>query len=124
MSSILISIAKFPSYYSWLIVIPIAVAIISGLSVCELGSAKFATVVLCLMSILGGAGANAVAYASEAPDHDYRLIEGFVAESVRETDVAYVDPEVYFAARQLAGTPTFQILICKIISKMSQKQQG
>lgn len=123
LSGLLICVAKFPTYYSYLIVIPIAIAVIAGLSVSGLGIARFATVVLCLMSILGGAGANAVAYASEAPDHDYRLIEGFVAESVRETDVAYVDPEVYFAARRVAKDAYFPNPDLEIISKMSQMQR-
>ncbi len=123
LSSLLIAIAKFPSYYSYLIVIPISVAIVSGLSVCEFGRAKFAAVALCLMSILAGAGANAVAYASDARDHNYRLIEGFAAESVRGTDIAYVDAEVYLATRQLAEDAYFPNPDLQIISKMSQKQK-
>jgi hypothetical protein len=123
LSAILISIAKFPTYYSYLIAIPISVAVISALAVSEFGRAKLVTAALCLVSALAGAGANAVAYASDARDHDYRLIEGFVAESVRGTDVAYVDAQVYIPARRLAQDAYFPNPDLQIISKMSQKQR-
>jgi len=123
LSGLLISIAKFPSYYSYLIVIPIIVGLFSGLSVCESGRAKFATAILCVMSMLAGAGLNAVAYASDTPDHDYSLIEGFVAESVRGDDIAYVDSQAYLATRQRAEDAYFPNPDLDVIPKMSQQQR-
>jgi hypothetical protein len=123
LSGLLISIAKFPTYYSYLIAIPLSVITVAGLSVEQFSIARLAAISLCILSIVVGAGVNVVAYASDAPDHEYGLIEGFVGKSVRRTDVAYVDAEAYLAARQAAEDAYFPNPDLEIIPKMSQKQR-
>ena len=123
LSGLLISVAKFPTYYSYLVAIPLTVGMISGLSVCESSRTRFATLFICLMTALTGAGLNALGYASDSRDHDYSLIEGFVAGSVHADDVAYVDSQVYLPARQRAQDAYFPNPDLGIISRMSQVQK-
>jgi hypothetical protein len=124
LSASLISIAKFPTYYSYLVVMPLSVAVIAGLSVLSSKSIKYACLALCLGSAFAGAGLNAISYASDARDHQYAMIEGFVNQSLRSDDVVYVDSEAYLPARQRTVDAYFPNPDLDVISKMSQKQKS
>lgn len=118
-----VSIAKFPSYYSYLIAIPLAISTVAGLSVCETKAARYAVVACCFMSVAAGAGMNTAAYAEDSQDHDYARLQEFVRQSVRANDVAYVDPEIYLLARQRAADAYFPNPDLDILPRMSTEQK-
>lgn len=122
-SVLLLGVAKFPTYYSYLIAIPLGVSICSGLDACKSRGYQMTLLLACIMSALAGAGLNAVSYISDAHDHDYSLIERFVGGTLRKGDVAYVDPKVYLAARQRAADAYFPNPDFDIISKMSEEEK-
>jgi hypothetical protein len=123
LTGLLISVAKFPTYYSYLIAIPLSVGMISGLSAWESARTKVTTLALCFMTAAAGAGLNGIGYATDTRDHKYSLIENFTAETLRADDIAYVDPQVYLAARQRASDVYFPNPDSGIIAKMSQAQK-
>jgi len=111
LTSLLLVVAKFPTYYSYMIVVPLAVAVCSGLSICEAGRVRTAALLLCLLSALAGAGLDTVAYMHDRRDHDYSRMEAFVDQSVRGDDIAYVEDQVYIAARQRARDVYYPISV-------------
>lgn len=123
MSGLLLGVAKFPTYYSYLIAIPLSISVCSGLDSGESKGYKIAMLLLCGLSTLAGAGLNVVSYVTDARDHDYSRITRFVGETVRKNDVAYVCPEAYLAARQRALDAYFPNPDLDIISKMSEKEK-
>jgi hypothetical protein len=128
LTSLLLVVAKFPTYYSYMIVVPLAVSVCSGLSMCEAGRVRTAALLLCLLSALAGAGLDAVAYMHDRRDHDYSRMENFVDQSVRVDDVAYVEDQVYIAARQRARDVYYPISVPgpydgNVFPLMSQEQK-
>src|SRR5271166_3034858 len=75
LSIIMLTVAKLPTYYSYMIVIPIAVALCSGLALCEPGKLRNATLILCALSVAAGAGLHAAAYIGNYQDRDYSHLE-------------------------------------------------
>lgn len=128
LTGLLLLVAKFPTYYSYMIVVPLAVAICSGLSMCEAGKVRTAALLLCALSMLAGAGIDAVAYAHDRRDHDYARLENFVDQSVHADDIAYVEDQAYLAARQRARDAYYPIDVPgpfngNIFPLMSQEQK-
>jgi hypothetical protein len=128
LTGLLLVIAKFPTYYSYMIVVPLAVAICSGLSMCEAAKVRTVVLLLCFLSMLAGAGLDTVAYARNRRDHDYARIENLVDQSVRADDIAYVEDQAYLAARQRARDVYYPISIPgpfdgDIFPLMSQEQK-
>jgi hypothetical protein len=95
-------VSKFPTYYCYMVVIPLTIAICAGLPKCKAGALKSATLLLCLLSVLAGAGLNFAAWAYDRQDRSYARIEQFIGSVIRADDIAYVDHEGYLAARPLA----------------------
>jgi hypothetical protein len=85
-----------------MVVIPLTIAICAGLPKCKAGALKSATLLLCLLSVLAGAGLNFAAWAYDRQDRSYARIEQFIGSVIRADDIAYVDHEGYLAARPLA----------------------
>jgi hypothetical protein len=128
LTGILLLVAKFPTYYSYMVVVPLGVSICSGLSLCEAGKMRTAVLLLCVLSMLAGAGLDAVAYAHNRRDHDYARLESFVDQSVRADDIAYVEDQAYLAARQRARDVYYPISVPgpfdgNIFPLMSQEQK-
>jgi hypothetical protein len=123
LSVLLILIAKFPTYYSYLLVIPLSITVISGFSMVGATSIRRATVALCFFSAAAGAGLNLISYESDAKDHQYSLIERFVNESIQSDDVVYVDSEAYLAARVRAADAYFPNPDLDILSRMSLEER-
>ncbi len=82
LTCVLLLVAKFPTYYSYMIVIPVAVAVCSGLSLSEAGASRRIALLLCFVSCICGAVANTAAYVSEPHDHNYTRMQNFVNDSV------------------------------------------
>ena len=123
LSVIMLTVAKLPTYYSYMIVIPIAVALCSGLALCEPGKLKNAALILCSLSAVAGAGIHIAAYIGNYKDRDYSHLERFVDQTVHADDVAYVDTPAYLAVRQRAQDAYFPQTEVNIIPLMSQQQK-
>lgn len=123
LSIVMLTVAKLPTYYSYMIVIPAAVALCSGLALCEPGKLRTASLILCSLSAAAGAGLHAAAYAGNRQDRDYSRLEQFVDETVHANDIAYVDITGYLAVRQRARDAYFPETEGLIIPLMSQRQK-
>ena len=104
---IMLTVIKLPTYYSYMIVIPIAVALCSGLALCEPGKLRNTVLILCSLSAAVGAGLHAAAYIGNYQDRDYSHLEQFVDQTVHADDIAYVDFAGYLAVRQRARDAYF-----------------
>jgi hypothetical protein len=123
LTSVLLLVAKFPTYYSYMIVIPVAVAVCSGLSLSEPGTGRKIALLLCCMSFVFGAVANMVAYVSARHDHNYGRIQKFVNQSVYPDDIVYTEPMAYEAVRARVRDAYFPNPDLEIIPLMSQQQK-
>jgi hypothetical protein len=121
---VMLTVAKLATYYSYLIVIPIAVALCSGLALCEAGKLRNAALILCAMSTAAGAGLHAVAYFGNPQDRNYSHLEKFVDQTVRPDDIAFVDAPGYLAVRQRARDAYLAEAEGPIIPLMSQQQKN
>jgi hypothetical protein len=99
---VMLAAAKLPTYYCYLLAIPLALAIASALAQPQPRWLRGATLGLCALSALAGAGFNLAVCLSDWRDRDYARVEEFIAQAVRPADTAYVDSEGYLAARNIA----------------------
>jgi hypothetical protein len=120
---VMIIVAKLPTYYSYMIIIPISVALCSGLSLCEPSRVKNAALVLCALSAVFGAGLHLLAYIGNYQDRDYSRLEQFVDQTVHANDIAYVDFTGYLAVRKRARDAFFPTTEEPIIPLMSRQQK-
>lgn len=121
---LMLLVAKFPTYYCYMVVIPLAIGVCSGLSLCKAGFLKTATLFLCALSILAGVGLNAAAWAGDRQDRNYARVSGSLTTTVHADDTAYVDPEGYLAARPLARDVYLaKVAEGDILSQLSQQQK-
>ena len=120
---IMLTVAKLPTYYSYMVVIPFAVALCSGLALSEPGKLRNAALILCFLSAAAGAGLHAAAYIGNYRDRDYSHLEQFVDQTVHADDIAYVDIRGYLAVRQRAQDAYFPETEERIIPLMSQQQK-
>ena len=123
LSIMMVTVAKLPTYYSYMIVIPIAVALCSGLALCEPGKLRNAVLILCSLSAAAGAGLHAAAYIGNYQDRDYSHLEQFVDQTVHPDDIAYVDTPGYLAVRHRARDAYLAEAEGPIIPLMSQQQK-
>jgi hypothetical protein len=123
LSITMVIVAKLPTYYSYMVVIPIVVALCSGLALCEPGRLRNAALILCFLSAAAGAGLHVAAYAGNRQDRDYSHLEQFVDRTVHPDDIAYVDITGYLAVRQRARDAYFPVTEEPIIPLMSQQQK-
>jgi len=123
LSIIMLTVAKLPTYYSYMIVIPTAVALCSGLALCEPGKLRNAALILCALSAAAGVGLHAAAYVGNYQDRDYSHLEQFVDQTVHADDIAYVDVTGYLAVRQRARDAYLPFTEEPIIPLMSQQQK-
>jgi hypothetical protein len=123
LSIIMLIVAKIPTYYSYLIVIPTAVALCSGLALCEPGKLRNAALILCFLSAAAGAGMHAAAYIGNSQDRDYSHLEQFVDQTVHPDDVAYADTRGYLAVRRRARDAYLPEAEERIIPLMSPQQK-
>jgi hypothetical protein len=122
-TGVLLAVAKFPTYYSYMIVIPVAVSVCSGLSVCDSVKAKRIVIAFCILSALAGAGLNLMAYESDREDHDYSRIQQFVSQSIHSDDIVYVEPVAYETTRDRARDAYFPNPDFEITELMTQQQK-
>jgi hypothetical protein len=123
LSIVMLTVAKLPTYYSYMLVIPIAVSLCSGLALCEPGKLRNATMTLCALSAAAGAGLHAAAYIRNYQDRDYSHLEQLVDQTVHADDIAYVDFTGYLAVRQRARDAYFPWTEGPVIPLMSQQQK-
>ena len=120
---IMLTVAKLPTYYSYMIVIPIAVSLCSGLALCEPSKLRNTALILCALSAATGVGLHAAAYIGNDQDRDYSHLEQFVDQTVHADDIAYVDETGYLAVRQRARDAYFPTTEGPILPLMSKQQK-
>jgi hypothetical protein len=120
---IMLTFAKLPTYYSYMIVLPIAIALCSGLALCEPGKLRSAALMLCTLSVVAGVGLHAAAYVGNSQDRNYSRLEQFVDQTVHADDIAFVDTRGYLAVRQRARDAYFPETEGPIIPLMSLQQK-
>ncbi len=131
LSIMMFTVAKLPTYYSYMIVIPIAVALCSGLALCEPGKLRNAVLILCSLSAAAGAGLHAAAYIGNYQDRNYSHLEHFVEQTVHADDIAYVralhDGDIYLAVKGsehgMPICPKQKAAVALVIPLMSQQQK-
>jgi MFS family permease len=99
---VMLAAAKLPTYYCYLLAIPLSVTIASALAALQPRWLRGAVLGLCALSALAGAGLNLAVCLSDWGDRDYARVQEFIARSVQPTDIGYVDSEGYLAARNIA----------------------
>jgi hypothetical protein len=98
-SCILLLSSKFPTYYSYMLSIPLIVGLCHELPLCRRSSVRNAVLILGLLSAAAGLGLNGIAYTGNWQERNYNRIERLVSPLVRANDVAFVDSPGYYAAR-------------------------
>jgi hypothetical protein len=120
---ILLVSSRFPTYYSYMVNIPLALAVCHGLSLCRSNSVKYAAWILCFLCASAGVGINAAVYADNWRDRNYTRVENFVSSVVRADDIAFVDQAPYYAARGQARDVFFPIPDWDMFQLMSAEQK-
>jgi len=123
LSMTMLTVAKLPTYYSYMIDIPIAVAVCCGLALCDPGKMRNVVLTLCVLSAAAGAGLHTAAYLGNYPDRDYSHFEHFVHQVVRPDDIAYVDYTGYLAVRERAQDAYLPYTDWHVIPLMSAEQK-
>jgi hypothetical protein len=100
---VMLAAAKLPTYYCYLLAIPLGLAIASAVARPQPHWLRGASLGLCALSALAGGGLNLAVCLSDWHDRDYARVQEFIAQSVRPADTAYVDSEGYLAARNIAA---------------------
>jgi hypothetical protein len=103
----LILLAKFPTYYGWMIYIPLAVCVCGTLDLEVSRGIRRTAIGMCVTASLVGVGLHVLAYARDRDDRDYSQVEQFVSSNVRSDDWAYVNPQAYYPAKMLAAATFF-----------------
>jgi len=102
LSVVMLAAAKLPTYYCYMLAIPLSISIASALDLAPRCSFRNAALALCSLSALAGAGLNLAVCLSDWRDRDYARVEHFIAQSIQPGDTAYVDAAGYLAARPIA----------------------
>lgn len=123
LTATLLLISKFPSYYVYMIVIPLSVAICSGLAWCESRIIRRVIVGLFCLSAIAGAGLDTLAWASQRRDHDIARIQQLVDRSVQPGDIVWVDPVAYLAVKRRATDAYYRLPDWDTIKLMSKEQK-
>jgi MFS family permease len=121
---VMLAAAKLPTYYCYLLAIPLAIAIASALAQPQPRWLRGATLGLCALSALTGAGLNLAVCLSDWHDRDYARVQEFIAQSVRPADIGYVDAQGYLAARNIAADVYLpEIAGGDILDQLSEQQK-
>ena len=107
LSVTLILLAKFPTYYGWMICIPVAICTCGSLEQKVPGAIRNSAIGLCVLGCVLGIGLHALACARDWQDRDYSKIQRFVSSIVHADDWAYVVPQSYYPTKLLAAATFF-----------------
>jgi len=120
---VLISTSKFPTYYTYMITIPLTIGIFAGLSVCKNKRHLITVSALCAMSSFVGVGAHLIVYSVDSQDRDYGQLVQYVDQTIRPDDVVFADPATYFAAIGRAHEIYMPLSDWDIIERMSDDEK-
>jgi hypothetical protein len=124
LTAVMLAAAKLPTYYCYLLAIPLGLAIASALAQPQPRWLRGATLGLCALSALAGAGLNLAVCLSDWRDRDYARVQEFIAQSVRPADIGYIDSEGYLAARTIAADVYLpEIAGGDILDQLSEEQR-
>jgi hypothetical protein len=102
-----LALGWFPTYYTWMAILPVAVGIFSEFSrngqAIRLPARGVAAAALVASALLGAPMqlASALEYWHE---RDYSRVAALVQQNVGESDQVYCDPQAYYPAKQTAQT--------------------
>jgi len=97
----LLLVGKFPTYYGWMISIPLAMALCVFMSRDDLPSGvKRIALLACLGSIFVGLAPHTAAAVYNWDDRDYEKVRSLVSKVGSTEDSIFGDPAVYYAARE------------------------
>jgi hypothetical protein len=102
----LVLVAHFPTYYGWMMYIPLAVCVCGSLGRDVPASVRTLAVSLCVLASTVGVGLHVLACVGDWKDRDYSKVQQFVTLNIRSDDRAYIDPQAYYPAK-LTGAATF-----------------
>ncbi len=120
---ILLLSSKFPTYYSYMVSMPLIVALCHGLSQCGKRSVRNAALILGGLSAAAGIGLNAIAYAGNWQGRNYDRVEKVILPLVRANDIAYMEYPGYYAARDHVDDVYFQNPDWDILPLMSEREK-
>ncbi len=123
LSCILLLSSKFPTYYSYMVSIPLVVALCHGLSRCQKSSVRNVVLSLGLLSAAVGLGMNGIAYAGNWQERNYDRMERLVSPLLRADDIAFVDYPGYYAARNYVDDVFLQNPDWDIVPLMTAAQK-
>jgi len=120
---VLISSSKFPTYYTYMVTIPLLIGICSGLSVCKNRRSLIAAATLCALSSIVGVGTHLIAYSVDRQDRNYGQVVQFVDQTIRPDDVVFSDEASYLAVVGRARQAYMPIADWDIVPLMSDEQR-
>jgi hypothetical protein len=120
---VLISTSKFPTYYTYMVAIPLMIGICSGLSVCKNSRSLITAATLCSLSSIVGVGVHLLAYSADRQDRDYGRLVQFVDQTIRPDDVVFSDAVSYLAVVGRAREVYMPLADWDIIELMSDEQK-
>ena len=100
---VLLLLAKFPTYYSWMVFIPLAICVCSIMSWLKAGG--LATLGLqtgLVLAVLSGLPLQLIAVTYDWRDRDFDLVHATVSANVEKKDWVICDYQAYFAAKPTA----------------------
>ncbi len=103
----LIAVGKFPTYYGWMIYIPLAICVCGSLDLAPPTTGRRYATALCVVASIVGVSLHVLACARDWKDRDYSKVQQFVNANVRPDDWAYVSPQAYFPAKLTGATTLF-----------------
>jgi MFS family permease len=98
--------AHFPTYYGWMVYIPLAVCVCASLDLDLPVNSRRLAVGLCVLASIVGVGLHVLACARDWQDRDYAKVSRFVTSNIRSDDRVFIDPQVYYPAK-LTGAAVF-----------------
>ena len=120
---ILIATSKFPTYYSYMVTIPLMIGICAGLAVCDVARTRNTVAALCAFSTLVGVGIHLFIFSFDRQDRDYYQVQRFIEQTVRPDDIAYADHVGYMAVKNRAHDVYLPTSDWDIIPLMSKEQK-
>jgi len=100
------SLGVFPTYYSWMVFIPLSIIVFSVLAKLRFNwknSLHLVCVLFLILTCLTGLPLQAASAVSRWDGRDYSMVESFVEKNLKNGDWVYADSSAYFAAKKKAG---------------------
>lgn len=121
---VLLVTSKFPTYYSYMVVIPLMIGLCAGLAICKSKPIFAAAVTLCAVAAIIGVGVHFYNYIYNRQDRDNARLVQFVNATIRPDDVVFVEPTAYLEVVGIAREAYMPTADWDIIERMSPEQRN